>query len=331
MLKNLGELMRDVATRSQLSAAMIGLLSIAMMLLVGISSPAAASEDSSSIDRQQIDRSGANVQKSLWPRASSQPFGLWSKLAGTVKDLGDQPLGGETVYLQRWDGSTWRWLSTVTTNSTGYFQKWFYTESSPRTYRARYAGDDTLSNETTITLSNNISAWNNYRPKVRYCQWTKIHGKYGGPNGIYPNTTLYLQRKSGSSWVWQATVRTNSSGYYAAWAPVVPTTSFRMATWGSAVVSAPVIKTGSTLTVWANSKVHAVLRDGYGDPVGSKTVYLQKWSGSSWGWVASGITSSTGYVGFTPSSTGSHRMVWPLLYLCILLSVEWSVIPAYGA
>ncbi len=117
-----------------------------------------------------------------------------------------------------------------------------------------------------------------------------------------------MQRKSGSTWKWQATVKTNSTGYYSAWASVCPTTQFRMATAGSAVTSVVVTKIGSTMTAWANSKVHAVLKDGYGDRVGSKTVYLQKWNGSSWGWAGTGTTNGSGYVGFTPKATGAYRV-----------------------
>ncbi len=208
------------------------------------------------------------------------------------------------------DGLRWKWLAEVTTNASGYYQHWFFNDGPTRTYRSRHSSSRAFSNQTTITVTDNISAWNDYRPKVRYCQWTKLHGYFGGPTGPNGNTSLYMQRWSGSSWVWQATVTTDSSGYYAAWAPVCPTTKFRMAKGGSIPASAEVIKIGSTMTAWANSKVHAVLKDGYGDPIGSKTVYLQKRGdgGSSWAWAATGKTSMSGYAGFTPTSSGTFRV-----------------------
>ncbi len=253
----------------------------------------------------------------IWPRWSTAPYGYWSKLAGIVKDKNDLPMASTRVYLQYKEGDTWKWLKTVTTNTTGYYQHWFYYGGGNRTYRARHAASGEYSNLTTPTFTKNITTWNNYRPKVKYCQWTKLHGMYGGPTGVYPNHTLYLQRWNGSRWVWQATVKTSSTGYYAAWAPVCPTTKFRMGTWGSAVTSAAVTKKGSTLTAWKNTKVHASIRDGYGSALTGWTLHLQKWNGSKWTWQGSCRTSSTGYCNFgntVPSgtirvATGGSRVV----------------------
>jgi len=254
---------------------------------------------------------------SLWPRANDLNFGLWSKLAGTVVDGNGDPVANQKVwlqYLRPLDGpvvtrqipGVWQWLQNVYTNENGYFQHWFYYEGGTRTYRAKEAKYEQSSNTTQIALQSNIGVWNNYRPVVRYCQWTKLHGKYGGAQGPNANTTLYLQRQEGSSWVWQATVQTDASGYYAAWAPICPTTNLRMGTAGSVVTSSVVTKTGSTINAWRNSEVHAVLKDGFGAGVPGISLYLQKWNGSAWTWQATCSTSSAGYCNFgsvNPSGT----------------------------
>lgn len=241
---------------------------------------------------------GGQPRVSLYPNASNLPFGKWTKLAGKLKDEYGNPISGADIWLQIQNGGGWSWLSGPKTNAQGYYQHWFYTESPARTYRAKHVDSGTYSNLTTVNLKSSISAWNNYRPKARYCQWSKIHGIYGGPGGRVAGAKLYLQKWNGTKWTWQATVRTNSTGYYSAWMEVCPDTRVRMGTWGSAVTSPAVTKKGSKIVVWENSKAHAVLEDGYGDRAGGIELYLQRWDGSKWVWMATCTTSSTGYCNF---------------------------------
>ena len=252
---------------------------------------------------------GGEPVVTLYPNSNNLPFGKWTKLAGTLKDEYGNPIADSAIWLQIQKGGGWGWLGSTKTNSSGYYKYWFYTETPTRTYRAKYADKGTYSNLSTVSITANITDWNNYRPKTRYCQWSKIQGVYGGPSGRIANAWLYLQKWDGTSWSWQASVRTNSTGYYEAWMEVCPDTRVRMGNWGSAVTSPPVTKRGSRIVAWENDKTHAVLRDGYADGVKGIYLYLQKWDGSKWIWVATCKTSSSGYCSFgSQHPSGSWRV-----------------------
>jgi len=242
----------------------------------------------------------------LWPNANTTAHGDWSKLAGTVMDAEDEPVTGQTVYLQYWNGSAWEWFKTVTTTGSGYFQAWFPNVNGTRTFRAKEAAQDMVSNTAEIVVTEKIAIWNNVRPTIHYCEWTKIHGLYGGPSGPSKGATLYLQKKVGDDWAWVETLTTDENGYYVAWTYVCSDTDFRVATEGSVLTSAEITKVGSRIIPWSNSRIHGVLRDGFGDGMWGINLYLQKWNGSEWVWQASCITTSSGYCNFganVPSGT----------------------------
>lgn len=246
---------------------------------------------------------------SLWPRfLVSSPF--TNKLAGTVKDQSGRPFINARVIIQYSDGGSWTWLATTHTDTNGYFQSWLRYALDGRIYRAKHDFSGTYSNQASPKVIAGISASNNYRPKTRYCQWTNLQGRYMGPDyDSGANTKIYLQRWTGSKWVWQASVMTDSSGNYTAWAPVCMSTTFRMATAGSAVTSNTVRKIGSTIAAWENERVHGVLRDGYGDPVSGIWLYLQRWDGTKWVWQASCETSSTGYCHFRSANPSGQLRI----------------------
>ncbi len=285
------------------------LLSVTLLLILGMIGTASAGEVSdSSVTRSY----GVSTEVTLWPRSNEVPFGQWTKLAGTAFEESGVPVEGDQITLEYWDGSTWRFIAWEEPDKNGYYQKWIYTEQSPRRYRAMHT-NGTVSNETTVTLTDNISAWNNYRPKTRYGQWTKVHGKYGGPDGSYSNATLYLQSGYDEGfghyhWQWAATVKTDANGYYSYWFQNYSSSIYRLGTEGSQLLSNMVPKTGSTSSIWTNSRVHGVFRDGYGDPITGQWVYLQKWDGSKWIWAGSAKTSSTGYVKFNPYQSAIYRL-----------------------
>ncbi len=284
------------------------LLPILAFILIYTATPTAGS--AAQVDAGSIDTKTASTTVSLWPRANTLDFGLWSKLGGTVKDGSGDPIQGATVYLQKFIGSHWVWLATVETDETGYFQKWFFNLESPVTYRAEHIQSDTFSNTTTITFDNNISTWNDFRPTTKYAQWTKLRGQFGGPDGPKSGQKIYLQKWNGEVWEWVATVQTDSTGYYEVWFPSYSTGKYRMGTDGSEIVSEPIWKNGSSFVHWKNDKIHAVLRDGYLDPVPFRSVFLQKYNfdKSEWVWEATKTTNETGYVSFAPVATGKYRL-----------------------
>jgi len=234
---------------------------------------------------------------SIYPNANEIPYGKWTKLAGSVKDGSGDPAPNTALYLQYWNGSSWVWLGSTRSSGSGYYQYWTYSEEA-RTYRAMHVSTGKLSNKTTVTLQEYISIWNNYRPKTRDCQWSKVHGTYGGPLGKMAFATLYLQKWTGYSWSWLATVQTDANGYYKAWMEVCPDTKIRMATAGSRLTSDSVTKQGSYIIAWEHIRAHAVLRDGYDDPVEGRKLHLQSWDGTKWVWEETCRTSATGYCHF---------------------------------
>ncbi len=245
------------------------------------------------------------------------------------------PVSGETIEFQYWNGSSWVTIGTNTTDSNGYA---YYTLSERYagnyTYRAYYPGspqyNESVSNNVTVEVKPLPTSITLTAPSTAYVTQyitVTVHLELASPySGDLANEPVKLWVSSdGTTWSLVDEKYTDSNGdasftisfsnvgtYYIKanyTDPGKASGEWEYSDSETTTWTITVTKVSTTLTLTANNTSPYVdetieftahlTRDNDTSGVSGEPIELQKWNGSNWVTVATAYTNDTGYAVFT--------------------------------